>query len=85
MQALPFPAGKQISLPDAGNRTVKAERVVAGLVDIGPFELNDFPVALVTPQGGSIVFDGVLGADFLNSHPYTVDSAQEMLRWQPPQ
>lgn len=84
VQELPFPAGEQINLPGSGNRAVKAEKVAAGLIDIGPFELKNFPVALVTPQGGSRAFDGILGSDFLKDHPYTVDFEREMLRWQPP-
>ena len=84
VQELRFPAGEQIDLPGSGNRTIKAEKVLAGMIDIGPFELKDFPLALVTPQGGSRAFDGTLGADFLKGHPYSVDSEREMLRWQPP-
>jgi len=84
VQELRFTAGEPISLPGSGNRTIKAEKVLAGLIDIGPFELKDYPVALVSPQGGSRAFDGTLGADFLKGHPYSVDFNREMLRWQQP-
>ncbi|GEM_PF-5024352 len=84
VEELRFPPGEQITLPGTGNRNVKAEKVVAGLVDIGPFELKDFPVVLVTPQGGTRAFDGTLGVDFLKDHPYTVDYEREMLRWKLP-
>jgi len=84
VQELRFSAGEQINLPGSGNRAIKAEKVLAGLIDIGPFELKDYPVALVSPQGGSRTFDGTLGADFLKSHPYSVDFNREMLRWQQP-
>jgi hypothetical protein len=84
VQGLRFPPGEQTTLQMAGGRAVKAEKVLAGLIDIGPFELKEFPVALITPQGGSRAFDGTLGMDFLKDHPYTVDYQREMLRWQQP-
>jgi hypothetical protein len=81
---LRFPPGEQIDLQGSGNRAIKAEKVLAGLIDIGPFELKDFPVALITPQGDTHAFDGTLGNDFLKDHPYVVDYAREMLRWKQP-
>ena len=84
VQELRFSPGEQLSLQGSGSRAVKAEKVLAGTIDIGPFELKDFPVALITPQGGAASFDGTLGQDFLKDHPYTVDFAREMLRWQQP-
>lgn len=83
VSGLSFAPGEQITLPGTGNRPIKAEKVLVGLIDIGPFELKDFPVALVTPQGGVRAFDGSLGMDFLKDHPYTVDYNREMLRWDP--
>ena len=84
VQNLPFAPGEQINLPGTGNRSIKAEKVLVGLIDIGPFELKDFPVALVTPQGGIRAFDGTLGLDFLKDHPYTINHSREMLSWEPP-
>ncbi len=84
VQALSFTPGEQTSLPGTGNRSFKAEKVLVGIVDIGPFELKDFPVVLTTPQGGVRAFDGTLGMDFLKDHPYTVDYGREMLKWQLP-
>ncbi len=83
LQGLSFAPGEQTNLPGTGTRPVKGEKVLVGLIDIGPFELKDFPVALVTPQGGVRAFDGTLGMDFLKDHPYSVDYNREMLRWDP--
>jgi hypothetical protein len=84
VEELRFPPGEQVTLTGTGNRAVKAEKVLAGLIDIGPFELRNYPVVLITPQGGTRSFDGTLGIDFLKDHPYTVDFDREMLRWQQP-
>lgn len=83
LQELRLPPGEAVTLQGTGSRAVKGEKVLLGLVDIGPFELKDFPVVLVTPQGGTRSFDGTLGLDFLKNHPYAVDFEREMLRWKP--
>lgn len=80
---LPFQAGEQIAARVAGGRTVKSEKVVTRHLDIGPFVLKDFPVMLITPQGPTLPFDGMLGMDFLKDHPHTIDYANEMIRWKP--
>ena len=38
---------------------------------------------LITPQGGGLPFDGMLGMDFLKSHPYEIDYRNEIIRWKP--
>jgi hypothetical protein len=78
---LPFSPGEQINARVAGGRTVKSEKVVARFIDIGPFEIKDFPVMLITPQGSNLPFDGMLGMDFLKTHPHEVDYANELIRW----
>lgn len=78
---LAFAPGEQVSAQLASGRTVKAERVNVRFIDIGPFELKDFPVMLVTPQGPNLPYDGMLGMDFLEAHPYEVDYANEIIRW----
>jgi hypothetical protein len=80
---LSFATGEQIRAQVAGGRTVKADKTTVRLVDIGPFELKDFPVMLIDPQGANLPFDGMLGMDFLKDHPYEIDYNNEIVRWKP--
>lgn len=80
---LPFAPGEQIKAQVAGGRTVKADKSMVRLVDIGPFELKDFPVMLIDPHGANLPFDGMLGMDFLKDHPYEIDYNNEIVRWKP--
>jgi hypothetical protein len=78
---LPFQPGEQITARIAGGRTVSSEKVITGHLDIGPFVMKDFPVVLITPQGSTLPFDGMLGMDFLKDHPHTIDYDNEIIHW----
>jgi len=78
---LAFAPGEQINTQLASGRKVSLERVNTRFIDIGPFELKDFPVMLVTPQGPNFPHDGMLGMDFLETHPYEIDYTNEIIRW----
>ena len=82
---LVFPPGETVNATVAGGRSVKSEKVTLRYLDVGPYEMKDHPVMLITPQQGSnLPFDGMLGMDFLREHPYEVDYTNEILRWKSP-
>lgn len=81
VKELPFAPGEQVSAQVASGRPVRSEKVITRFIDVGPFELKDFPVMLMTPQGSGLPFDGMLGMDFLKSHPYEIDYANEIIHW----
>jgi len=81
VKELAFTPGEQVNARFGGSRTVKAEKVSTSYIDIGPFEIKDFPVMLVTPQGPNFPYDGMLGMDFLAAHPYEINYGNEIIRW----
>jgi predicted aspartyl protease len=83
VRELPFQPGETVNATVAGGRKLKSEKVVTRYLDVGPFEMKNFPVMLISPQGTNIPFDGMLGMDFLKDHPHEIDYANEIIRWKP--
>ena len=78
---LHFPPGTNADIRLSGGRKLKAEKVSTQHIDIGPFILQDFPILLVNPQADGLAYDGQLGMDFLESHPYEINYDAEMIYW----
>ena len=51
-------------------------------LDIGPFHEEDMTLEVVEHKGPQLPYDGVLGADFLDRHPYRINVDKEIINWE---
>ena len=76
-----LPAGDKVETQMAGGQTVTAEQIQFQYIEVGPFREQDARTLVIDPQGPNFPYDGILGMDFLQSHPYEVDTKHEQLVW----
>jgi predicted aspartyl protease len=78
---LPLAEGEKMQAQIAGGRTVPTEKVKVRYLEVGPFREKDTEVMLIDAVRSGLPFDGMLGNDFLRSHPYEIDYQKEIIYW----
>lgn len=83
LKGLDLPSGKNYRARVAGGGIVKSERIKFRQIIIGPFKQKRPFAMVINVQGRDLSFDGMLGMDFLKSHPYQIDFENQMIIWEP--
>jgi predicted aspartyl protease len=65
----------------AGGYAVHSEIGKVDAMRVGPITARDFPVVILSFEGGLPVHGGLLGMDFLSRVEYNVDYDQSVIRW----
>lgn len=78
---LPLRAGEKVQAVVAGGGALPSERSAVRYLEVGPHRITDMEVMLIDPVRTDLPFDGLLGNDFLRSHPYEIDYDKEILTW----
>ena len=78
---LDLPSGKSYEARVAGGGTVKSQRIKFRQIRIGPFEEKTIYAMVIDNKGQELPFDGMLGMDFLKSHPYHIDFDNQVINW----
>ena len=82
LSGLDLPAGEKVQARVAGGRTLPSEKIKFKYIEIGPFREHSTHAIVIDSQGPPLPFDGMLGMDFLKTHPYRIDFDGEMLIWE---
>ena len=83
LAGLELPSGKSFKARVAGGGTVKSEKIRFRHIDIGPFHEEKVYAMVINLQGQELSFDGMLGMDFLKTHPYQIDFQNQLINWEP--
>jgi predicted aspartyl protease len=83
LAGLELPSGKSFKARVAGGGTVKSEKIRFRHIDIGPFHEEKVYAMVISLQGQELSFDGMLGMDFLKTHPYQIDFQNQLINWEP--
>jgi hypothetical protein len=65
----------------AGGQTVATELCRVDVMRIGPIEARDVHVTVIAFEGPRPPYGGLLGMDFLSQVEYTIDYANQVVRW----
>lgn len=79
---LDLPSGKRYRARVAGGGIVKSEKIRFRHINVGPFLIEKAHVMVINLTGQELPFDGMLGMDFLRSHPYQIDFENELITWE---
>ena len=52
-------------------------------INVGPITMNNASVLIIDQKGPKVDFRGLLGMNFLSQVKYTIDYANQVIRWQP--
>jgi len=64
-----------------GGGTIRASAVRLNQVSVGPHSRKGLNVAVITQQGSTVPFDGLLGMDFLQNFRYHIDFKNKQILW----
>jgi predicted aspartyl protease len=73
--------GKKFNARVAGGGTVRSERISFRYISIGPFQIRKTYAMVINTNGQALPFDGMLGMDFLKSHPYQIEFQNKVINW----
>jgi predicted aspartyl protease len=65
----------------AGGQTLHSEVGKVDSMRVGPITARDFPIVILSFEGGAPSYGGLLGMDFLSRVDYTIDYDAQVVRW----
>jgi len=81
LEELELPSGKRYKARVAGGGIVLSEKIKFRQFHVGPFKQKKFSAMVINLKGRKVPFDGMLGMDFLKSHPYQIDFQNQLINW----
>jgi len=82
LSELDLPSGKRFKARVAGGGIVNSNRIRFRHINVGPFHIKKASAMVITLAGKPPSYDGMLGMDFLKSHPYQIDFEAQAIQWQ---
>jgi len=65
----------------AGGQSLHSEVGKVDAMRVGPITARDFPIVILSFEGGAPTYGGLLGMDFLSRVDYTIDYDAQVVRW----